>query len=91
MARELREDHYRWRDRRELLDVCLEVHMNNTGSSDCSSDEEIDSMVEWLEYRLIVWADNCGRPIFDEAVRTMVTIAILEGRETIRKRQERME
>lgn len=67
---------------RSVIDTCIELHGDITGSSDGLSDSDRDARIDWLRRRLKAWrntpkdfhASTCD---YDHAVRLLAK-AVLE-------------
>lgn len=61
-----------------LLDICLELHGNITGSSDCSTKQELIKYRDAIQLAVNTWEDSAGFcKKFDDAVKS-VCQAVLE-------------
>lgn len=62
-----------------LLNICLELHMSNTGSSDCLKIAEKTNLVSILKQSIEEWDDSYYNfQFFDNAVRNLIETTIEE-------------
>ena len=62
-----------------LLNICLELHMSNTGSSDCLNDEQKTFLATILEQALEEWNDGFIKyKLFDDAVENLIEKTLKE-------------
>lgn len=66
---------------RTLPEICMEVHMHTTGSSDLLTDEQHKEALNYLAERQRSWTTHKGSTLFDMAVLNLVTATINEAEE----------
>lgn len=65
----------------KLLDIALELHNNITGSSDCSSKEELINYRNAIQVAVLTWEPPvCHWARFDNAVRELCEAVLEESR-----------
>jgi len=64
----------------QIFDVCQEIHMHTTGSSDCVHPVDVDKFSKWLKMRLESWSVSvgCRWHEFDEVARKLCVEALKE-------------
>lgn len=69
-----------------LLDICLELHMSNTGASDVLTENDITKYLDILITATLCWEEGLKQwKDFDDAVLNLVKITT---RETILRRRQ---
>ena len=62
-----------------LLNICLELHMSNTGSSDALNSEQRSFLVNILKQAIIDWTEGSDKTKkFDNAVLYLIQITLQE-------------
>jgi hypothetical protein len=62
-----------------VLDVCLMLHMSNTGSADPLTLEDEDKSLKLLKMMLSKWADShVSSKRFDDAVKNLIEATLIE-------------
>ncbi len=63
-----------------LLDICLNLHMSNTGSSDCLSKEDVIHYLNILKTALVYWEKQpiLKFELFDNCVKDLIQTTIQE-------------
>lgn len=74
-----------------VLDVCLDVHMQNTGS--LSPQDDYDDNISFLKRKLEFWKPSFTHDLaftkdFDEAVRNLIVVTLKEHEAQLAFRKE---
>lgn len=63
-----------------LLDVCAEIHADNTGASDPLSEERRAQLMSYLELRVDTWKEQTVKEweAYDNVVRALCYVTLAE-------------